>query len=344
MPIHQSTSNAGTSASHTADIIGSRWSSRALGSTQALNSRWATAASSSASSNGWSTARAGQSQAAAASTTANVNTPSPTLRALELDKIKRLIDRLMWKSTLLCGSQNLALSATASSADIRDTYGGGAEAGPSRDAERANDADIDARPMAMFKLDFYEWYVLLERILVLLLAFFNVSVPRGRASGSPSGRSGLKDSAHAATASRAANGSWAHRYHVNVLKTLDKTNNPLHPVLGTDPIRGWLWKAKEFRNRWKGADEIGSWSVEEQRAEILDLSIESMLSGILETLESAHCVAVQKANIGTTGTAVFGNGAGGSGSGSRIADEDMDMDMDDAPWEAVDDAMDMEMS
>jgi hypothetical protein len=81
-----------------------------------------------------------------------------------------------------------------------------------------------------FKIDFYEFYQLIERALVLIQKVWGVDVPRSSAG----------------TAAQ-------HNYHESVLRRLSNPDHPLRDYLGTGDGNTALWKAKELRNRWKDA-------------------------------------------------------------------------------------------
>lgn len=87
-----------------------------------------------------------------------------------------------------------------------------------------------------FKLDFYEYYMLLERALVHLLGVFGTSV-----SAQP-----LFNGKGPAQA--------PHSYHQNVLHALEKKDSPLYAALGSGEVRRCLGEAKDLRNRWKHAE------------------------------------------------------------------------------------------
>lgn len=90
----------------------------------------------------------------------------------------------------------------------------------------------------MFKLDFFEYYMLLERALVHLLGVFGIKVTGGFGGGSDGGPkssfNGNQDGKQA-----------LHRFHANVLESLDDPANPLHQALGQDDVRSSLGRAKE---------------------------------------------------------------------------------------------------
>jgi hypothetical protein len=139
--------------------------------------------------------------------------------AEELARFMKIVARLRWKLPFLAEGYRLATL----------------EVGDLVSAEEVAHAEI------MFKIDFHEYYALLERAIVHLLAVFNISVtssPRapldnGNGAGRPVG---------------------IHRYHANVLEALREQSTPLSPVLGGGNVYLQLQKAKELRNRWKTAD------------------------------------------------------------------------------------------
>ncbi|KAJ5698734.1 hypothetical protein N7462_000739 [Penicillium macrosclerotiorum] len=163
--------------------------------------------------------------------------------AEELARFMKIIARLRWKLPFLAEAYRLASTA-------------------------------DPTAELMFKLDFHEYYALLERALVHLLAVFNVTV-----SGRDSTRSGL------------------HRYHANVLAALAEERTPLAPVLGNGPVLGCLQQAKELRNRWKTAgmtEREKEMDVIGERGEARPLAsydFDGILSGIFAGLEGAYARA-----------------------------------------------------
>ena len=98
----------------------------------------------------------------------------------------------------------------------------------------------------MFKLDFFEYYMLCERALVHLQGVYGITISRGTAhsiKNNPPGNNVAKMPTH--------------RYHANVLEALDRKDNPLHDILGVGDVRRQLGRAKDLRNHWKNADEAG---------------------------------------------------------------------------------------
>jgi hypothetical protein len=95
----------------------------------------------------------------------------------------------------------------------------------------------------MFKLDFFEYYMLCERALVHLQGVFGISISRGVVAGAKSPAVDRPEKTR------------THRFHANVLEALDRQENPLHDILGTGDVRRQLARAKDLRNRWKNADD-----------------------------------------------------------------------------------------
>lgn len=139
----------------------------------------------------------------------------------------------------------------------------------------ATDPPERAHAEIMFKLDFYEFYMLLERALVHLLGVFDITVSREGVRG----------------------GSADHAYHHNVLAALDAPDNVLHDVLGRGRVRTCLAKAKEMRNRWKYLDETqggGEMALEE-------CNVEAILETIVGAFEAAYEVARGRVESETCG-------------------------------------------
>lgn len=143
-----------------------------------------------------------------------------------------------------------------------------------------------------------------------------------------------------------------HRFHANVLSALDTPDaTPLHSILGTGMVRDYLGIAKEFRNRWKDAEEKEKNEVDDgligSRYERLlrDLKLESMLGEIASAVE--RCKDLAEAELKRVGDEVAmgsvrnGEVAGQGQSGLMVGDLDM-MEYDDGPWGVVDDAMEMD--
>ncbi|KAH6850407.1 hypothetical protein B0I37DRAFT_428535 [Chaetomium sp. MPI-CAGE-AT-0009] len=173
----------------------------------------------------------------------------------ELARYTKIIRRLQWKLPFLAQGYRQAVDRVGA------------------------DPDAVCEAELMFKLDFFEYYMLVERALVHLLGVFGVDVPRhapgpgsgpgpgrgrgreGEGSGGGVGGGGGGDGSSNNNNNGKGLGAsvWRegrHRYHANVLAALDQEENPLHGALGTGEVRAQLGRAKDLRNRWKtAADE-----------------------------------------------------------------------------------------
>ena len=151
-------------------------------------------------------------------------------------------------------------------------------------------AEDVAQAEIMFKIDFFEYYALLERAIVHLLAVFNISVSSSRGPSQANGAGYFQRSIG------------SHRYHANVLQALEQESSPLTPVLGSGPVIEYLRKAKELRNRWKTADMTKEERQRDpsERNEILPLAsynFEEILMGIFSGLEMAYVRAKEHVDL-----------------------------------------------
>ncbi|RHZ54719.1 hypothetical protein CDV55_104928 [Aspergillus turcosus] len=180
----------------------------------------------------------------------------------ELSRFMKIVARLKWKLPFLAEGYRLATLYT--------------EPGAVAHAE------------VMFKIDFHEYYALLERALVHLLGVFGITVSAaGKASGT--------------------NSIWStHRYHANVLEALEDENCPLHSVFRKGNVFEQLRKAKELRNRWKTADlteqereRESMWSPRrEATVPLQNYDFDRMLADIFDGLEEGCRLAQEHvANI-----------------------------------------------
>ncbi|KAJ5189925.1 hypothetical protein N7472_008939 [Penicillium cf. griseofulvum] len=216
--------------------------------------------------------------------------------AEELARFMKIVARLRWKLPFLAEGYRLATLEIGDVVSVEDV----------------------AHAEIMFKIDFHEYYALLERAIVHLLAVFNISVtssPRGppdigNGIGRPVG---------------------IHRYHANVLEALREQSTPLSPVLGGGHVYLQLQKAKELRNRWKTAD-LTSEEREKQGerkdvATLASFDFEGIISDIFGGLEESYIRAKEHVDKCIRPEEVPGNG------GSSEADWGFMVDAMD--WEAV---------
>lgn len=262
----------------------------------------------------------------------------------ELARYTKIIRRLQWKLPFLAQGYRLAI----------DRVG--------RDPDAVAEAEL------MFKLDFFEYYMLIERALVHLLGVFGVDVPKEHyqpqqhqhqhhpppANGDNNGErnKGLSASVWKDTP--------RHRYHANVLAALDRADNPLHGTLGTGDVRQRLGRAKDLRNRWKtagdddhGEDEHGrgdrrerspagaerEWRTKKISSPLETYDLEKMLEVIFRGFDEAYRVAEQF---------VWGGAGHGDdmdlemlGEDAKVGDSGLSVGKED-PWEFMVDAMDWE--
>ncbi|RAL03303.1 uncharacterized protein BO80DRAFT_16769 [Aspergillus ibericus CBS 121593] len=234
-------------------------------------------------------------------TTRPSRTPSPTKRphssaSDDLSRFMKIVARLKWKLPFLAEGYRLAtLDPSTSDTDV-------------------SHAEI------MFKIDFHEYYALLERAIVHLLGIFGTTVTSafGQAHLPQPGVTPLS----------------SHRYHANVLEALQDPSCPLYPVLGQGDVHEQLHRAKELRNRWKTADmtkkerERDRWATARRKEKVMPLAsynFEVILATIFQGLEDAYLLAKQHV--------VESQGAGADERGYHDADWDFIVDAMD--WEAV---------
>ncbi|KAK3951964.1 hypothetical protein QBC32DRAFT_391165 [Pseudoneurospora amorphoporcata] len=219
----------------------------------------------------------------------------------ELIRYTKIVRRLKWKLPFLASGYALALKG-------RDPKRGDAVIS----GGVLNEGEI------MFKLDFFEYYMLIERALVHLLGVFGITVSgdgirekgngkglagsrfsgQGQSGGSRGGSRGgspKEGSPNRAAAGEAAvdgGGKIQHRYHAHVLEAFDSPVHPLHDILGKGEVRKQLQRAKDLRNRWKTAD---SEAEEDERrkltAPLESYDVDKMLETIFQGFDAAFLIA-----------------------------------------------------
>lgn len=133
----------------------------------------------------------------------------------ELARYTKIVRRLKWKLPFLAYAYNAATDRTSTQ-------------------EQRAEAEL------MFKLDFFEYYMLVERALVHLLGVFGVKI-----TGAFATRAAGHDSMGHGAGVREGWKQSDHCFHANVLEALDDFRNPLHEALGKDDARFALARAKE---------------------------------------------------------------------------------------------------
>ncbi|KAI0835755.1 hypothetical protein F5Y06DRAFT_275292 [Hypoxylon sp. FL0890] len=222
--------------------------------------------------------------------------PSPEQ---EFSRLLKIIARLNWKLPFLKQGYSLA-----------------------KDCVGKEQAQVEACEI-QFKLDFHEFYMLIERALVRLMAIFGIIIK---------GNGILIDGSFRMNESRADNmlqdsdGPPIHHwYHANVLTALEDPRNPLHGIFGTPEVRKQLLRAKDLRNRWKNIDEA-----EPEKFKPPPLSaynLDQIVQTILAAIEQAHEFAAE--HIRTTGGELAKSNGGAAGQ------EDWEFMVDAMDWEAV---------
>lgn len=246
----------------------------------------------------------------------------------EKEKATRLLDRLRWKAESLAASYTRALEilhAESNSNGFLDIHG------ETRYPFVLGMASKQAE--SMFKVDFFEFYTLLERYIELCLSIFGVSVSGNAPQTNFNALRYITNPDLQKTRPEAS-----HAFHANLLEALDSEKCPLHASFGNQDVRIQLGLAKDYRNRWKDADEkvsTNKWGSEDhdskRNTKLEDLELNRMIMTLLVGCEHAHGVVHDRAD--TT-----------SGFKSRdFEPRDYEiMDTDDTPMEYMDDAMDLD--
>ncbi|KAI2609080.1 uncharacterized protein GGS25DRAFT_492923 [Hypoxylon fragiforme] len=196
----------------------------------------------------------------------------------ELSRFLKIVTRLNWKLPFLKQGYSLA----------KDTNG--------KTQQQKEACEIQ------FKLDFHEFYMLLERAIVHLMGVYGIAVDgQQRMDG-------------------------RHRYHANVLATLEDANNPLSGVFGTPEVSGQLATAKELRNRWKDADEYDG---KIRPVPLSSYNLETIVQTILGAIDQAHGLASEYVSKGGEEM------QDAEGEGDASGREDWDFMVDAMDWEAV---------
>ncbi|KAJ3569273.1 hypothetical protein NPX13_g6137 [Xylaria arbuscula] len=226
----------------------------------------------------------------------------PSSPEQQLSRFLKIISRLKWKIPFLEAGYAIALDRVGKSQQ-----------------------DIEANEIH-FKLDFHEFYMLIERAIVHLMGVYDIVIyaqsdPNGYGYGVGSASQGQNDVFR--------DRSQPHRYHENVLMALDNPTNPLHQTLGQPGVRQQLARAKELRNRWKHADEADPGRFPPAPLEAYNL--EEILQTVLLALDQAYFVTelyVRQRHPG-------------SDQNQPVSIADWKTDADD--WEFMVDAMDWEV-
>lgn len=206
-------------------------------------------------------------------------------------------------------------------------------------ADHGIDAASKVEAELMFKLDFFDYYMLCERALVHLQGVFGITIRRGHNSlalGIPGPQT--------KTVEKNSNNKYPHRYHANVLGALEMEDNPLHEALGKGDVRAHLARAKDLRNHWKNADDddpkttttTGAQNKNKARAAPLSsYDLAEILTSIHQGLDKAFAIASKHAADCVEGQ----TGADALETNAMTMEVEME---DDDEWGFMVDAMDWE--
>jgi hypothetical protein len=273
-------------------------------------------------------------------------TPAESLAQSKADKLKqdkdrvtRLLGRLRWKAEMLMVSYLRTMEIVHAAAQhngytqSHHSMQSGASSVSryqSQYSTRCKTDLVQKQAESMFKVDFFEFYTLLERYITDCLAIFGFSVA---ASLPRQNFNALRYETNPDLHKTRPLAS--HAFHANLLEALDDEKCPLADSLGLQDVRVQLGIAKEYRNAWKDADTKASMLNRDERAnmQLQDLQLEHMLRNIIGGCELAHAV-------------VQGHAPATTGLSSRDFEPQMyrhtSMDFEDTPFEYMDDAMDLD--
>jgi hypothetical protein len=272
-------------------------------------------------------------------------TPAETLAHSRAEKLKqdkdnstRLLGRLRWKAEMLMVSYYKALEIVRA-ADAQQNGHAGADPlsvsdrNTSLQARHETDT-IKKQAESMFKVDFFEFYTLLERYLTTCLAIVGVKVSGAAPQTNVNALRYITNPDLHRTRPIAS-----HAFHANLLEALEDENCLLHAALGEHNVRVELGLAKDFRNAWKDADGriiASKWDDNASRKNITlhDSQLEAMLRTLLTGCENAHVVVQQFSPV----------------QGNAFTSKDFEPQahnyniggMEDTPLEYMDDAMELD--
>ena len=263
-------------------------------------------------------------------------TPAESLTQSRADKLKqdkekiaRLLGRLRWKAELLMVSYYRTLEIVQ--AERRQN-------GYHEMHHSMESGATGQQAESMFKVDFFEFYTLLERYIIACLAVFGFSVSAIAPRENFNALRHITNPDLYRTRPQAS-----HAFHANLLEALDDEKCSLHVSLGMQDVRVQLGLAKDYRNAWKDADanftasKRDAETANDQRSMPLqDLQLELMLRTLIAGCEHSHSLV--QGDTQATATA------------NAPSSQDFEpqtyvhntMDMEDTPYEYMDDAMDLD--
>ncbi|KAF2711389.1 hypothetical protein K504DRAFT_453235 [Pleomassaria siparia CBS 279.74] len=276
-------------------------------------------------------------------------TPAETVAVSRAEKLKkekekatRLLGRLYWKAESLSASYTRAIEILDTGIDSNAYLDRGPETRyPFVLVLRMQGTNTKKKQAeSMFKVDFFEFYTLLERYIELCLSIVGVIVSGSVNAAGP--RTNFNHLRYITNPDlRRTHPEASHAFHANLLDALEAETCPLHTSLGNDDVQSQLRLAKDYRNRWKDADEnivTNKWDSREEEVKraikLADLDLNRMLTMLLAGCQHAHGVVDGSTQVpaNSTNSRDFENGNY----------ETMDMDVYDAPLEYMYDAMDLD--
>ncbi|KAL2888222.1 hypothetical protein HOO65_040559 [Ceratocystis lukuohia] len=340
-------------------------------------------------------AKLGGSSAIHPATTTPATTPKASTARENLQRFLRIVARLKWKHPYLQQAYKQAMDAlhreqqqaAASKKDGKaeaDFESAGGATNWADMVEEEEDEDFSAQqhatrqdhhstkvvephPGDMFKLDFFEYYMLLERAVVHILSVFNERIHRSAGTGSlssPSNNSAPTPGLTSATSpppssgtstgiasSRHAAMSNSHSFHQDVLSSLAASPSLaglLRNSGGTDALAAFQL-AKTLRNRWKFADmEDQSRSSTKGIGDLASVDFDNMLNTIFAFFDRVYDLVLERNRQDAT-KRLEKQASGNRTKAGDDYDMLMDLDLNDPvdqegmeAWRFLDSAMDWE--
>jgi hypothetical protein len=255
------------------------------------------------------------------------------------DRVTRLLGRLRWKAEMLMISFGRTMEIVQAAAQQdghqwqHSMQSGASSVAAYQSQQRRQPNIVQKQAESMFKVDFFEFYTLLERYITDCLAIFgsivSASVPRQNFNAL---RYETNPDLHRTRPMA------SHAFHANLLEALDDEKCPLAGSLGLQDVRVQLGIAKEYRNSWKDADSKASIEHGDSRAnmQLQDLQLEHMLRNIIGGCDLAHNVVQAHSTAPTHGNGLTSREFEPKAYGYTS------LDIEDTPFEYMDDAMDLD--
>ncbi|KAI2467932.1 hypothetical protein F4781DRAFT_400286 [Annulohypoxylon bovei var. microspora] len=221
----------------------------------------------------------------------------------EFSRFLKIVARLNWKLPFLKAGYSLAKNTT--------------------DKEQSQVVACETQ----FKLDFHEFYMLIERALVRLMGIFGIVVRRDGIiiDGVIKMNSVQDENLGHDTTEDPKERFIQHFYHKNVLTALQDPHNPLYSIFGKPEVRMQLSRAKDLRNRWKNIDEADP--VNFTPLPLSSYNLELIMQTILTAIEEAHNLAADYIRKKGGGPMEV--------TGSAAKEDDWEFMVDAMDWEAV---------